>query len=261
MRDGFRVFDTHAHLGRARHSGRVATADDLLAAMDAAGVDRTLLIPFPVVEDYRREHDEIGAALRAHPDRFAGAACLNPFVPPEEYREEVRRCREVHGFRALKFQPQYQGLNPLSERSDFLFEAALENDMALVCHTGAGAPFALPSLFIHPARRFPDLKIVLAHAGGGVYVLEAIVAAGVCPNIYVELSTLTPHAVMEVLGHVDSTRLMVGSDLPESLETEMGKVLTLPISNDAKRAMLWETAVGLFGETSLQDSSCEGSRA
>ena len=219
----------------------------MLRSMDAAGVDRTLLIPFPVVDDYRREHDEIGAALREHPGRFLGAACLNPFVAEREFRDEVRRCREVHGFRALKFQPQYQPLNPLSERSDFLFETASENGMALVCHTGSGAPFALPSLFIHPARRFSDVKFVLAHAGASVYALEAIVAATVCPNVYIELSTAPPHTVLEIHSHVGPTRLMAGSDLPESLETEISKILTLAISDEAKRAILWDTAEGVFG--------------
>lgn len=246
MKQGFRIFDTHAHLGRARHSGRSAAVGAMLDAMDAGGVDRTLLIPFPVVEDYRREHDEIGAALRAHPDRFVGAACLDPFVPEAEFREEVRRCRAEYGFRALKFQPQYQGLNPLSERSDFLFQTALENGLALICHTGAGVPFALPSLFIAPARRFPDLRIVLGHAGGGLYALEAIVAAEVCPNIYIELSTVLPSAVLEILARVGPDRLMAGSDLPENLEMEMGKILGLPISQDEKRAILWETPARLF---------------
>lgn len=247
MRLGLRIFDTHTHLGRARHSGRVTTLDDMLRSMDVAGVDRSLLIPFPVVEDYRREHDEIGSALRAHPDRFAGAACLNPFVPEQEYRNEVRRCRETYGFRALKFQPQYQGLNPLSERSSFLFETAEENELVLVCHTGTGAPFALPSLFIHPARRYPGLRIVLGHAGGGIFSLEAAVAATVCPNIFIELSTLTPHAVLEILDHVDPDRLMAGSDLPESVETEISKIETLPVPRATRKAILWDTPARLFG--------------
>ena len=248
MRSARRVFDTHTHLGRARHSGRVATVEGMLRAMDASGVDRSLLIPFPVVEDFRREHDEIGRAVKSYPDRFVGAACLDPFVAEDTYRDEVRRCRETYGFRALKFQPQYQGLNPLSERSGFLFETALENGLALVCHTGAGAPFALPSLFIHPARRYSDLRIVLGHAGGGIYSLEAAVAATVCPNIYIELSTLMPHAILEILQHVGADRLMAGSDLPESLETEIGKIETLPVPEDDKRAILWDTAAKVFGE-------------
>lgn len=248
MRDGFRIFDAHTHLGTARHSGRRFTASRMLAWMDASGIDRALVIPFPVVEDYREAHDEIGAAVRAWPDRLAGAACLPPWQLSErEFHDEVRRTVERFGFRALKLQPQYHGLNPISPRSDFFFETALELGLTLVCHTGAGAPFALPSLFILPARRFPELRIVLAHSGGGIYSAEAIVAASVCPNIYLELSTLLPHQVAEVLAHIPAGRTMIGSDLPENAATEIGKILALDIAEEAKREILFNTAASLFG--------------
>lgn len=247
MRDGFRIFDTHAHVGTARHSGRRHSADDILRSMDAAGVDRSLIIPFPVVEDVRAAHDEIGRAVKAHPDRLVGAACVYPFVPEREFRDEVRRCVETHGFRALKFQPQYQGLNPVSERSNFLFETALEHKLPLICHTGNGAPFALPSLFIAPARRFPDLTLVLGHSGGSAYYLEAVVAAQVCPNVCLELSLLMPHLVLDVLSHVPASRLMAGSDLPSSLEAEMTKILRLEAPAEDRRRILWDTAARVFG--------------
>jgi predicted TIM-barrel fold metal-dependent hydrolase len=246
MRDGFRVYDAHAHLGEARHSGRKQSVGDMLRAMDQTGIDRALLIPFPVVDDHRAAHDGIAAAMRAHPDRFQGAACVYPFVPEVAFRDEVRRCAEELGFRALKLQPQYQALNPLSPRSDFLFAAADEYKLTVVVHTGAGAPFALPSLYIMPARKFPDLRVVLGHAGGGLYVLEAIVAASVCPNIFVELSSLMPHHIQEVLAHLPPERLMIGSDLPESAEVEIGKIQNLPISGPARQQILWDTAYGLF---------------
>jgi hypothetical protein len=242
MRNGFRVFDSHTHLGSARHSGRRQTVDQMVEASDRCGIDRSLLIPFPVVDDYRREHDEIAAAIRAFPDRFAGAACIHPFIGEQEYRDEIRRCAEELGFRALKLQPQYQALNPLNRRGDFLYESALKHNLALVVHTGAGAPFALPSLYIMVARRFPELPVILGHAGGGIYCAEAIVAASVCPNIYIELSSLMPHHCNEVLAHIDSSRLMAGSDLPESAETELGKILTLNASDEAKGNILWRTA-------------------
>src|SRR5439155_2479574 len=124
--DGFSIYDTHTHLGCARHSGREFHVDEMLREMDRCGVDRSLLIPFPVVEDYRQQHDEIARAVRSHPDRLAGAACLSPFVPEREFVAELRRCSQDLGFRALKLQPQYQALNPVSARSDFLFEAAVE---------------------------------------------------------------------------------------------------------------------------------------
>jgi predicted TIM-barrel fold metal-dependent hydrolase len=247
MKDGFSLYDTHAHIGEARHSGRQQSAETLLKAMDRTGIDRSMLIPFPVVEDYRRQHDLIAAAVRSYPDRFSGAACLYPFMPEAEFRQELRRCVEELGLRALKLQPQYQALNPVSRRSDFLFAAAQEHRLPVIVHTGSGVPFSLPSLYILPAQRFPDLQIVLGHAGGSVYMLETIVAAAVCPNVYIEVSSLMPHHVMEILQHVPATRLMSGSDLPESLEAEMHKLLPLADLSDAdKRAILWETPRRVF---------------
>jgi uncharacterized protein len=247
MRDGFRIFDTHCHLGEALHSGRVQRADTMLARMDRCGVDRALAIPFPLVKSYREAHDEIGAAVRAHGDRFVGAACLDPFIGEAEFRQEVRRCREVYGFRALKFQPQFQPMDASSPASEFLFETAIENRLALVCHTGSGIPYALPSTFMPAARRYPGLKIVLAHSGGGGLLMQdAIVAAMFCPNIYLELSTLMPNHVLRVLAQVPATRLMVGSDLPENLAVETGKILDLEVPEKARRDMLWSTACEVF---------------
>ena len=248
MKDGFAIFDAHTHLGDALHSGRSCSADRMLAQMAGSGIDRSLLIPFPVVEDHRKQHDVIAAAVRAYPGRFAGAVCLNPFLPRQEFLDEVRRCVEELGFCGIKLQPQYQALNPISARSDFLFEAACEHKIPVIWHTGTGAPFALPSLLIAPARRFPDLPIVLAHSGGSVYALEAIVAAGVCPNIYLELSSLMPHLVLEVMTHVPASRLMIGSDLPESVDAEISKIIGLPVTDDQKREVLWGTASRLFGQ-------------
>lgn len=242
----FRIYDTHTHLGRARHSGRTRTIDEALRQMDDYGVDRSILIPWPVVEDERVAHDEIGDALRRYPDRFTGAACLDPFQPEQRFREEVRRCVEQYGFRALKLQPQFNGFNPISSRSEFLFDTARSNDLVLIVHTGSGVPAALPSLYIMPARQFPDLNIVLGHAGGPMLHAEAIVAATVCPNIYVELSTLMPHHCLEICERIPASRLMIGSDLPESLSTEIGKILTLERSEDDRRQILWETPRRLF---------------
>ncbi|MBI2689680.1 MAG: amidohydrolase family protein [Acidobacteria bacterium] len=244
---GYKVFDTHTHIGTARHSGRIFTAEQMLRNMDRHGVDRSLLIPFPVVDDYRGQHDLIGAAVRQWPDRFAGAACLYPYVVEQEFRDEVKRCAERYGFRALKLQPMYQALNPVSKRSDFFFESALANGMAVVAHTGSGVPFSLPSLYIAAARRFPELPIVLGHAGGPMLMLECAVAADICPNLYVEVSSLMPFHLAELMRYVPSGRLMAGSDLPDSVEVEMGKIFSVEMSDADRRNLLWETGTRLFG--------------
>ena len=87
---------------------------------------------------------------------------------------------------------------------------------------------------------------MVAHCGGGIFVHEAILAAVFCPNIVLELSSLMPHQVLEVLAHVPADRLMAGSDLPESLDTEIGKILTLDISDEDRRDILSGTACRVF---------------
>jgi len=248
VKDGYTIFDAHTHVGEARHSGRVYSAETLLHEMDSYGIERSLVIPFPVVADHRCQHDTIGQAVKNHRDRFVGAACLSPFLPLPEFRDEVLRCRELYGFRALKLQPQYHGLNPVSSSSDFFFETAIENNLVVVCHTGSGLPFSAPSLYMLAARKFPELKIVLGHSGGGILVHEAIVAALFCSNIFLELSSLLPHQVLDVLNYVPSYRLMIGSDLPENVSTEIGKVLGLLIEDQDKRNILSGTALGIFHE-------------
>ncbi len=117
---------------------------------------------------------------------------------------------------------------------------------AMVCHTGTGIPLSLPSLFLMPARRFPAVKFILAHCGGPLLALEAIVAATFQPNIYLELSSIQPHQVATVLAHVEPSRLMIGSDLPENLDAEIGKILALDIPPEAQAAILWDTPQAVF---------------
>jgi uncharacterized protein len=248
MRHGQRIFDTHTHAGRRANGGGGYAVEQLLQAMDRTGVDRSIVIPFPVIDDCRQAHDLIAEAVRSYPDQLVGACYVYPVTTPAAFREEVKRCALELGFKALKIQPQYQPFNPLQKSSEYYFEAAVEFGLPVICHTGSGVPNALPSLLMAPARRFPELKIVAAHSGGGTFVSEAVVAAMFCPNVYLELSSLMPSHLRQVLERVPSSRLMIGSDLPENLEVEISKILGLCEAEEVKRDILWNTAAGVFGE-------------
>jgi uncharacterized protein len=247
MKNGFSIYDTHTHAGRSAHNGRSYSVEQLLSAMDQSGVDRSLVIPFPVIEDCRKAHDTIAAAVNDYPDRLAGAAYVYPVTTPAAFRDEVRRCALELGFKALKIQPQYQPFHPMQKSSEYFFEAAAEFGLPVICHTGSGVPNALPSLLMAPARAFPELKIILAHSGGGMFSSEAVVAAMFCPNIYLELSSLMPTHLRQVFDSIPSSRLMIGSDLPENLETELFKILSMCEADEIKRDVLWNTAAGVFG--------------
>lgn len=228
------------------HSGRDVRAEDLLAVMDGAGVDRAVVIPYPVVADYRAEHDLIGAAVQSFPDRFCGALGFPAFLEKETMRQEVRRCVDNWRPRALKLQPQYQPVNPLSRWADDWFSLAEEFDLTLIVHTGMGVPFALPSLWMMPARKYPRVRVVLGHAGGPLLHGEAIVAASFLDNVFVEVSTLAANHAADVVRQVPKGRVMLGSDLPECAETEMEKGFSLGLAGGTLEELCWRTGRRVF---------------
>jgi hypothetical protein len=246
MRGGIPIFDTHTHLGTAAHSGREMHVEEMLRHMERAGVDRCVLIPWPIVACEGAAHDEIAEAVRRHPDRFVGAACLHPFQERTKFLDELRRAAEELGLRALKLQPQFQPLNPMNPRHDWYWEAALRYQLPVIVHTGNGAPLALPSLYIAAAKRFPELTFVIAHSGGTVYYPEAILAAQLCPNVLLDLSTLPGHNAADILRQVDSSRVMMGSDLPESTAAEIEKLFHLGLSEAQLKNVLHGTAERVF---------------
>jgi hypothetical protein len=89
MKSGFAIFDAHTHTGLARHSGRRLSSAELIARMDHYGVDRAVVIPFPVVDDRRQAHGEIARAVCNYPDRLAAVACLDPFMPLEKFQASL----------------------------------------------------------------------------------------------------------------------------------------------------------------------------
>ena len=76
------------------------------------------------------------------------------------------------------------GVNPLTDDGDLVFATAQALGIPCMVHTGAGIPFSLPALCIPAANKYPDLKIVLAHAGGGIVSAEAQVAASIFGSLY-----------------------------------------------------------------------------
>ena len=72
--------------------------------------------------------------------------------------------------------------------------------------------------------------MILAHAGWGVYSAEALVAAEVCPNIYLEPSWCPSYIVRKMVDQVGAERVLFGSD-------HLGSVWVLCMQADALYAL------------------------
>src|SRR2546425_2662982 len=184
---------------RAR-AGAIATPlEDVLAALDAAGIARTLITGFDERASCGKTFiaNELVAALAAQrPDRlipFAGADVLRGKAAVAELTHWVRE----RGFRGLSLRPFMIGL-PADDRHYYPFYAkCVELGVPLSIHTSANWTTTAVNDLGHPrhldvvARDFPELVIVMSHAGYP-WVLEAVLLAWKYPNVYLELAAHRP---------------------------------------------------------------------
>ena len=113
-------------------------------------------------------------------------------------------------------------------------------------HTGPGVPFALPALCIPAARKYPDLKIILAHAGFAVFTAEAQVAASVCGNLYLETSWCIGEDIRWMIDTIGADRVMLGADLPSNVPVEYAKYKALELTPEVYEKVLGGTAIDVF---------------
>ena len=196
------IIDVHQHL-----LDTPGYADDLLRAMDACGIERAglsalgevfqgLFLADDAPSGCAGEAD-VTTAVQAHPDRFFGYVYVRPgFDGPEK----VRRWAE-EGFIGAKFHVPKE---PYNHREYWpLYEACQDARLVCLFHTGiVSPPKPKPGAFISSANMqpvhldpvandFPDLAIILAHAGV-CWVDEAVTMARIISNVYFDISGGVP---------------------------------------------------------------------
>lgn len=248
MIDGYRVIDFHAHVGAWPQYGMFDNVDDMLRAMDAAGVDQACL--FNVFQgDHRRANDEVAAVVRRHPDRFIGFAFVTPHYP-EEMETELTRAFDELGMRAIKIYPPYFDRPVTDPVWAPVFEFANRRSLPLISHTWGGDARCDPMLFVALAERYPNVQWVMGHAGGTVAGREyGKRAAKAHPNIHLELCASYRNAgsIEDLVDAAGEDRVLYGSDMPlMEPRIHVGRVITAELSDTAKRKILGENAKRLL---------------
>lgn len=241
------IFDAHMHLGESIENGMVLDEATQLENCKRYGVEGGIILPFPVVADYRRSHDRIAEFCSKNPG-FLGALTLNPpLLGKEETIAEMERCIKELGFRVVKFQPTAYAMFPSSQWAGLMFEQAARLGAVVMVHTGWGLPHSLPALLMPRAQEFPNLPIIIAHGGFGSSTgYEAVIVAQNCPNVYLETSWCWGMDIRHFVGMLGAGRVMMGSDFPENVPAALTIYDTIPLSDTERRACLWGTAADLF---------------
>jgi predicted TIM-barrel fold metal-dependent hydrolase len=203
----------------------------------------------------------VAGLVERFPGRFVGFGSVDPHRPDAALR--VRRLPDL-GLLGLKLHPTMQGFDPSSDLAMRIFEAAADAGLAVIIHTGtsglgAGCPggqglridLARPILLDRAAAAFPEMPIVLAHAGWPWH-LEALAMALHKTNILIDISGwryryLPPEVLRDMKGRL-SSQFLFGTDVPMFSPADLlEEFATLGLAEDVSAKILSQNATRLLG--------------
>jgi predicted TIM-barrel fold metal-dependent hydrolase len=241
------------------------------AELDGHGVRHAALIA-----SMPGDEASVESALAECPDRFFGFFMVNPLEEGALERVQIAlRC----GLHAVCLFPGMHRYPMSDARAEAVIKAAADSGgRAVFVHCGVltvgirkklGLPSPFDMRFSNPlelhslALRYPRLKFVLPHFGGG-YLREALMLADLCPNVYLDTSSSNSWMRYEgldlktvfrrALDVVGAQRLLFGTDssyFPRGwnyaiFEAQTRAMLDLGISTADARMIIGENLPRLF---------------
>lgn len=240
------VVDAHVHVGSCRVFGRNLASETVLETMERFSIGLSIVQPYPGAPDAPVVHDQIHALHTSTDGAVVGLASFNPHRDRGEFFTEIERCVKELGFVGVKLHTIGHALDPGSADATTVFETARELEIPVMVHTGPGLPFADPALLLGPARRFPEVQIVLAHAGHGIVTGNAIAVAEICDNVALETSWCRPGDIGVMIDKLGGQRVMFGTDSPNNVSTEFAKYDSLDLPETTRADVLGGTARRIF---------------
>jgi uncharacterized protein len=177
-------------------------------------------------------------------------------LPGEAGAAHVARLARERGAKGIKIHPALQTFDPDDERIHPVYRTCVELGLTVLSHSGpsrSGPQYAEPNSFTPVLHRFPDLRLVLAHLGGGAW-RQAAGVADAFPRAWFDLSEViswlgAPDApsgedMARMIRAIGPERVLLGTDFPwYDLGETADRVESLPLlGRQEKDAILGENA-------------------
>lgn len=179
-RDAYLPRDEWFRLLYENPKSRLVTYEQVLTEMAATGVTRSVIFGFAFRDQglCRETNDYVIEAMRARPDRFLGFACVSPEKPGAV--EELERCLDAGLAGCGELFPDGQQFDLMgSSGLDRIAEVLRERGLPINLHANEPVGHAYPGKGDNTpgpcyefARRHPQLDIIFAHMGGGLFFYE-----------------------------------------------------------------------------------------
>lgn len=235
--------------------GRLSTRA-LETFLESQGVDYALVFPEYSPKSVGLVPAEAVAALCDGSKRLVPVGGVNPHLHTDPLAE-VTRQREELGVAGVKLHPVHQEFYPNARGFYPLFGFCEEAGLPVMVHTGSSIfpgsklKYGDPLLMDDVAADFPGLRIVLCHAGRGIWYEAATLLARIHKNVWLDISGLPPARLMTFLPGLEALagKVMFGSDWPgvPGIRANADAVAALGLGAEAVDAILWRNASLLFG--------------
>jgi predicted TIM-barrel fold metal-dependent hydrolase len=241
---------------------KMATAEELIASMDEAGVDISVILNYgwTTHELCLETNDYIMESVSRYPQRLVGFCAVQP-QSPEAAVAEIERCAKA-GIKGVgELRPDLQ-LFDLGDEMVMapLVEALKQNKLIMLIHASEpvghdypGKGCITPDILYPFITGFPDLKLVCAHWGGGLpfYALMPEVKKAMA-NVYFDTAAspflYTPEVYEQVTQLVGADKILFGSDYPLLTQSRLLKEIeALDLAQETKELILSANAQRLLG--------------
>jgi len=236
----------------------------LLQVMDKAGVWRVGLVnyPSPDIMGFTDSTNDFAARYAsANPERLLPYGGVHPRFSTNP-AADVDRLVDL-GIRMLKIHPNHQAFpaNAYTEGLDSLaaiYRRCEERGLPVLIHTGtsifpgARSKWGNPLEMDDVAIDFPDLHLVMAHGGRPLYMEEAFFILRRHRRVRLDVSGIPPLKLLDYFPRLMEIgdRVLWGTDWPspgvKDLRGNIDQLLTLPLSDAQRRAILETNALALF---------------
>ncbi|HUV56494.1 MAG TPA: amidohydrolase family protein, partial [Dehalococcoidales bacterium] len=241
---------------------KLATVDELIASMDEAGVDISVIvnIGWTTHELCVETNDYILESVARYPDRLIGFCA----VQPQSYEaavDEIERCARggIRGVGELRPDMQLLDLRD-KEMMEPLVEVMKKYKLILLTHTSEpvghdypGKGSITPDMLYPFITSFPDLPIVCAHWGGGLpfYALMSEVKQAM-NNVFFDTAAspllYSPEIYHQVTRLVGADKILFGSDYPLLAQNRIiNEIKSSDLPEEAKGQILGGNAQKLLG--------------
>ncbi len=246
--------------------------EDYLRKMDAAGVERSLLIAVRAGDrrysgSFEIPYEEVAEICARHPDRFSGVAGVDQTRGVTGLRELEKAIRD-YGFVAAHWYPHWFKCPPDAAQIYPYYAKCVELDIPFMLQVGHNLIYskdarwpsvARPILLDQVALDFPELVLIGIHIGVP-WTDEMISMCWKHANVYTCGDAYAPRHWPPQFVHYANTygshKVLFGTDFPVvDVNRAVSEVEDLGLRPDAHRAMMRENALRIFTKIPASTSS------